>query len=253
MLLCYLDESGNTGRRLDDPDQPFYMIAAVIVREDRVHEMVTRLDALASQAPTIKPLIEYRGNELFGGRGNWKGVRPHQRIDEYAKALSVLAEVEAGVAYASIYKPALAQRNYNNPNPHLFALQFLIEKLEKWIKKPEIQEDVLSRRILLIADENNEQEQFSVDLISEMRAVGGPIGRTIIYPDHFVDAIYFDRSEQNRGIQLADLTVYILNRYQRNRKFPGTDQWEPTVKRLVHDNLLNQYRTWREPWPNTTL
>ena len=127
MILCYLDESGNTGYRLDDPDQPFHMIAAVMVREDRVREMVARLDDLAAKAPTRKPLVEYRGNELFGGRGNWKGVSPNQRIEEYAKALAVLAEVEAGVAHTAIYKPALIQRGYTNPNPHLFALQFLVE------------------------------------------------------------------------------------------------------------------------------
>lgn len=39
MLICYLDESGNTGRRLDDPDQPIHLIAAVLVREDWVRVM----------------------------------------------------------------------------------------------------------------------------------------------------------------------------------------------------------------------
>ena len=255
MLICYLDESGNTGFRLDDSAQPFHMIAAVIVREDRVREMTSRLDHLASQAPTLEPLTEYRGSELFGGRGNWKGVAPTQRIKEYAKALTVLSQVEAGVAYASINKPALENKQYNpKPNPHLIALQFLIEKLEKWITGPDIQKDVLSRRALLVADENHEQEQYSIDLISEMQAVGGPIGHIYgldITPDHLVDTIYFDRSERNRGIQLADLVAYIVNRYQKAIKYQGTDQWETTVRKLMLDNVSGQLRTWREPWPST--
>ena len=200
MLVCYIDESGNTGFRLDDSDQPFHMIAAVIVREDRVREMTSRLDYLASQAPTPEPLTEYRGSELFGGRGNWKGVAPPQRIKEYAKVLEVLSQVDAGVAYTSINKPALEQRKYSpDPNPHLIALQFLIETLEKWIKKPDTQKDVLSRRALLVADENNEQEQYSIDLISEMRTSGGPIGplcRTDITLDHLViQSILIARNE----------------------------------------------------------
>ncbi len=252
ILICYLDESGNTGRRLDDPDQPFHLIAAVMVREDRIREMNSRLNELASQAPTTNPLTEYRGSDLFGGRGEWKNVCPRQRIDEYSKALSVLSQVEAGVAYASIYKEALAHRNYSDPNPHLFALQFLIEKLEKWITQPNVQEDSLSRRILLVADENHEQEQYSIDLMNEMLELGGPIGTTYginITLDHFVDRIYFDKSERNRGIQLADLVAYIINRNQIIQRNLSNNKWDTVVKQLMHNYVASQLKTWRQPWP----
>ena len=36
MWLSYLDESGNTGGNLEDPDQPIHLIAAVMVPEDQV-------------------------------------------------------------------------------------------------------------------------------------------------------------------------------------------------------------------------
>ena len=99
MLICYIDESGNTGRRLDDQHQPFHLIAAVMIREDRVREMADRLDELAKRAPTREPLIEYHASELFHGSGPWEGVYPRQRIGEYAKALAVLGQVKADVAY----------------------------------------------------------------------------------------------------------------------------------------------------------
>ena len=65
MLICYLDESGNTGRRLDDPDQLIHLIAAVLIREDWVRVMSDRLDALAAAAPTTRSLVEYRGQEYL--------------------------------------------------------------------------------------------------------------------------------------------------------------------------------------------
>lgn len=173
MEFCYLDESGNTGRRLDDPGQPVHLIAAVLVREDRVRIMAQQLDALARSAPTIVPLIEYHGNELFGGTGAWKGVLPRQRIGEYAKALRVLEAVDATVIHASIDKPNLAELEYQDPNPHLIALQFLTEKLERWMRG---RQHELSQTVLLVPDENHEQEQFSIDLIHQMQASGGPIG-----------------------------------------------------------------------------
>lgn len=249
MLICYLDESGNTGRRLDDPEQPIHLIAAVMIVEDRVREMTDRLDVLAQQAPTSQPLIEYHGSQLYRGSGPWMGVPPSQRIDAYAEALSVVDRVEAGIAYASVDKPTLALRGYDDPNPHTIALQFLTEKIERWLRG---RQDVLSQRALLVADENHQQEQYSLDLIREMQMAGGPIGsgRGIsISLDHFVDNIYFDNSERNRGIQLADLVAFVLNRYLRIQRSPARTRSDAAVQRLFRKYIKPELRTWREPWP----
>ena len=249
MLICYLDKSGNTGRRLDDPEQPIHLIAAVMIVEDRVREMTDLLDALTQRAPTRQPLIEYHGSQLYGGSGPWLGVPPSQRIDAYAEALSVVGRVEAGIAYASVNKPALALRDYEDPNPHTIALQFLTEKIERWLKR---QQYVLSRRALLVADKNHEQEQYSLDLIREMRAAGGPVGsgHGISIPlDHVVDNIYFDRSDRNRGIQLADLVAFVLNRYLRIQRSPFRTRSDAAIRRLFYEYIEPSRRTWREPWP----
>ncbi len=76
MLFCYLDESGNTGSRLDDPDQPHHYLVAVMVREDKVSLLSERLDDLAANAPTTSSLEEYHGQEMFSGEGPWEGVEP---------------------------------------------------------------------------------------------------------------------------------------------------------------------------------
>ena len=249
MLICYLDESGNTGRKLDDPDQPFHTIAAIAVCEDRVREMADRLDLLASQAPTSDHLVEYHGVELFHGTGAWGGVHPRERINEYSKALSVLSRVDAGVVYASIDKPTL-DKVYSYPRPpHMYALQFLTEKLELWLRA---QEHILCRRALLVADENHEQEQYSFDLISDMQATGGEIGSSWgidIHLDHIVDSIYFTPSERSRGIQLADLVAFILNRRYRIRRTPGDMRSDTAVKDLVRRHVNPQVRTYRSLWP----
>ena len=251
MFICYLDEAGNTGYKLDDPDQPVHLIAAVMVREDRVRDMTKRLDELSQQAPTHYHLTEYHGYELFHGKGPWKGIYPRQRIDEYAKALSVLDDVEANVVHASINKPRLAARSYTNPNPHAFALQFLAEKIERWIKS---QKGLLEQRVLLVADQNHEQEEYSIDLIREMQAIGGPVGSGLgldVTLDHFVDSVYFDRSDRNRGIQLADLVAYLIYRNLKAWRQPGNPQSDAATKRLYRQCIDPHVGTWRETWPST--
>ena len=74
-----------------------------------------------------------------------------------------------------------------DPNPHMIALQFLVEKLERWLRD---QMDRLGQRALLVADENHEQDQYSFDLIREMQAVGGPVGASFglgVTLDRFVE------------------------------------------------------------------
>ena len=250
MLICYLDESGNTGRRLDDRGQPFYLIAAVMVREDRVREMTVRLDELAARTPTRETLVEYHGFELFHGSGEWEGVSPHRRIREYAKALSVLSKVNADVFHASIDKRKLARRYREPPPPHMFALQFLAEKLDRWIRG---QADSLSRRALLVADENREHEQYSFDLIRSMQESGGPIGTGLginIPLGHIIDNIYFTPSERSRGIQLADLVAFVLNRHQRNKCRPSKDvRSDGAVRDLVDGQVRPAVRKYRALWP----
>lgn len=145
--------------------------------------------------------------------------------------------VDATVIHASIDKPNLAELEYQDPNPHLIALQFLTEKLERWMRG---RQHELSQTVLLVADENHEQEQFSIDLIHQMPASGGPIGEwtSLAIPlDHFVDSVYFAQSNQNRGIQLADLVAFLLNRQQWIRRYSGKRRSDRAVDRLVKDHI----------------
>lgn len=250
MLICYLDESGNTGRRLDDPGQPIHLIAAVLVREDRVRIMSDRLDALAAAAPTTRPLIEYRGQEIFGGTGPWRDVQPRMRIREYAKALSVLGEVDAAVAHASISKIRLAAMGgHSLPNPHLHALQFLTEAIQIWIAE---QLDPLCQRVMLVADENHEQEKYAYDLICDMQTIGGPVIDSIkptVKLDNFVDAIYFTKSDQNRGVQLADLVAFIIRRVAWIMDQPSTLRSDKAVRMLLERYVSPQICSVVPLWP----
>lgn len=250
MLFCYLDESGNTGSRLDDPDQPYHYLVAVMVREDKVSMLSERLDGLAANAPTTAELVEYHGQQMFAGKGPWQGVVPQVRINEYAKALAVIAEVDAHIAYASINKHALAERGAWI-SPHLYALQFLTEKIEAWVKP---KNDPLCQLALLVADENHQEEQYAFELIREMHRSGGPIGAAIGLArttEHIVDSVYFAPSERSRGIQLADLVAFILNRRDRYLETSDKSASAQEVIRLLTTYISPRVATWRERWPSS--
>ena len=201
MWLAYVDESGNTGRRLDDPDQPIHWLVAVLAPEQHVLPLTHAVEALVSQHRTDALVPELHGSALFSGVGAWSGVAPAKRVAIYDEALSLLARHDCVVAHASIDKTKLTAGTSPRTTPHLLALQFLVEKLDAYLVG---QIDPLRQRALLVADETQEHEAFAIGVVAGMQASGAGIvaGRVV---DRVIDTVHFVRSEDNRGVQLADL------------------------------------------------
>ena len=188
--LAYIDESGNTGRRLDDPDQPIHWLVAVLVPEERVLSLTHAVEALVSQRRTDGLVPELHGSALFSGGGVWAGISPTERVAIYDEALALLPRHDCVVAHASIDKAKLTAGPTPKTTPHLLALQFLVEKIDAYLVG---QTDPLRQRALLVADETQEHEAFAIGVVAGMQASGAGIvpGRVI---DRVIDTVHFVRS-----------------------------------------------------------
>lgn len=59
MKLCYLDETGNTGRNLLDPQQPYFILGGLVVPSTQWRQVVDGLkEVIREAARTIFPLVE---------------------------------------------------------------------------------------------------------------------------------------------------------------------------------------------------
>jgi Protein of unknown function (DUF3800) len=188
---------------------------------------------------------ELHGSALFGGDGPWSGVTPADRVTVYGSALALLARHDCVVAYASIDKTKLSPGTTSRTTtPHLLALQFLVEKLDAYLVG---QEDPMRQRALLIADETHEHEAFAIGVVAGMQAGGQGVvpGRLI---NRLIDTVHFVRSEDNRGVQLADLVAYALNRVNRTG-------WQPTkpadqaLMAMLTEHVNPLVGTYRSTWP----
>lgn len=241
MWLTYLDESGNTGRRLDDPAQPYHVIVGISVREDVVSALATHIDELMERC--LGTNVRTKGTELHAsqlrsGNGPWRAVAPDVRIEVYRAALQPLAWDGVLVSHASIDKLAFGDRQLasGSRSPHLWALQFLIEKLNAFFSS-------LGERTLLVADETNEHQQFALDLLVDLQTGRPRPGLYLGQMTQIVDTVHFVRSETNRGVQLADLVAYLLGRGLRT-------SWGSEVeKRLWLECVASNRCTWRSTWP----
>lgn len=245
MWLAYIDESGNTGVRLDDPDQPVHWMVAVVVPEDQVRSLAVALDGVVATVGGVAGHAELHGAALFGGDGDWAGVKPQGRVNVYREALALLATHDCFVAHSTIDKRRLGGQGSGMTSPHVMAFQFLAEKLDSYVGR---QADVLRRRVMLIADETHENSVFQIDLVSQMQRgrAGIGSGRTLL---NVVDTVHFVDSQTNRGVQLADLVAYALNRTSRVRDKPRPSPGDLAIRDMVTDHVRPRVRTFRATWP----
>jgi hypothetical protein len=82
MHLIYFDETGNTGNDLDQPDQPIFVLGALVVAEDAWTPLEAELlEAIETHFPGPRPAdFEVKGSELHNPRGFFRQFPIAQRL-----------------------------------------------------------------------------------------------------------------------------------------------------------------------------
>lgn len=184
--MAYMDESGNTGRKID-PEQPLHVLATVVVPRRGLIPVARHLKKLASSYALPNEQFEFKGAQIFGGRGPWADVTPRERIRVYGSILGVIAEVEAKVIIHIADKRAAATRG---EHPHYACLNRTASSLGQW------QQDVV-----LVCDDHDEYRR--VGLCGEPLLADGSA---------LVEPLLFASSHGNWALQLADCVAYIVAR-----------------------------------------
>ena len=201
MWFAYMDEAGNTGRKLDDPAQPFHFILTVAVDESKVPILHGHLRDIAREnfpAECDEDGFEFHGKDLFSGEGCFNGMSPARRIEIYEDILSGIEIADAKVIVRGVHKPRLSRRYPKPFHPHDIALMFTIESIERFARDQDC-------RFLLIADEAKEVEDAALRDLANYQEFGTSWGWNTEQIDRIVDTIHFVRSETNPGIQARRL------------------------------------------------
>ena len=213
MRFAYMDEAGNTGRRCDDPNQPVHLILTLATDESRiaaVHEHVRDMARLHCPGDCREPEFEFHGQDLFSGRGHFKGRTPAERIDVFDDLLRGIALADAEIIIRGVDKVGLARRYARPYHPHDIALMFTIESIERMARAHDC-------RVLLIADEAKEIEDAALRDLANYQELGTSWGWKPEQIDQIVDTIHFVPSHSNAGIQLADCATFIAARMRKIR------------------------------------
>ena len=237
--LVYLDETGSVGRGARN--QPFLKLVAVVVDEGKVQQLQARFQALAMEHLGWVPAdFEFHAYEIWNARGYWAEKSPADLLAVLEALVSVLDELEIHVVHASIDKARLHSRyggDYDD-NAYLLALQFLLEKLDRWRTHEALR--------IVIADETKEQQLRAVKMVRDLQtwAAGAVAGRQLV---SVIDSMHFVDSKDSPGVQLADVIAFIFHR--RALSTQGHPDADTAVARMI--SVIGEHTpTWRAPWPS---
>ena len=124
MYLAYLGQSGNTGRSLNDANQPHHVYAGLLVHENQSVSLTGELDALylrhfnCLRGETGSPR-GIRAGEVFQGKGvfaSWEPARRHELIRDCMDIL-LRRETPVIVAYGDKREIAGGDADAGKPNP----------------------------------------------------------------------------------------------------------------------------------------
>lgn len=74
MILVYIDESGNTGTRTDDPMQPYHLLSAIVVEDTKIKIIENEIRTLGFKyfgAASRNTDFEFHGYEIHKGKGRY--------------------------------------------------------------------------------------------------------------------------------------------------------------------------------------
>ncbi len=228
MHLVYIDETGNTGKNLNDPQQPVFLLCAMLIHKDQWQALEKRIQASCDEFLQEKAKaegFEIHATEIRNGNGFFEGIPVDDRIAFRDKLLQIAIEFDAKLIYRSIEKKRFKmwiKEEFGGGvliNPHVVAFPLIAQVVNQYLQT----KNTLG---IFISDENKEIVADVEKSIKLLRGVS-----TTLKLDRIVEKGFFIDSKKSLVLQLCDLCAYSLRKKEeRALGFPSKSVDESGIK-----------------------
>lgn len=236
MHLIYIDESGNTGLNLGDPQQPVFVLGALVVPETLWQTIESELEAAIKDCSSVisESEAEIHGGDLRQGTGIFKGVTVAERVKLRDAWLKIAGRHNLQLIYRAIVKKRY-ERWMNGAfgsgvsvNPHLAAFPLIALVANNLLR--DMGPGVLG---IIISDDNREVVGDIERFQKLLRVTPGAL-----HLDRIIEKGFFIDSRKSRLLQLADICI-LHARKNEERKIglpPKTidDEGIALIQPLIH-------------------
>lgn len=221
MHLVYFDESGNSGLNLNDPEQPLFVLCALIVPEAQWLSVERTLEKTIEEhfpRPRAEN-FEIHGSELRRGRGAFAHCTVAKRLDFRNALLRIVIQHSLKIVFRRIVKRQYAawlKKHFGSGvgiNPHLAAFPLVARVVDEYLKN--LPGSPLG---MFVFDENKEVVADVEDSIRLLRGIEGSLKLgQIIEKGFFID------SRKSLVLQLCDICTFTIRKHEeaKERNQPG--------------------------------
>lgn len=203
MHLCYFDENKHSAQN------PNFYIGGLFIPDQHALELEDTLSQIAFNffgTRTLTAQSEMHGKDLFHGKGNAKGRKLTERVQVFKDIARFLVNNRIPVRIILIDVKRHREK-YIYPMPeYRLGLMLILERFAEYVEEA----DDLG---LVFGDFEADEVTSAVVDFSEFKSqgktpmqFGRPLGRLL-------DTVYFTHSHHSRFLQVADIIVYMANRY----------------------------------------
>ena len=234
--LIYFDETKFT------EDNPFFLIGGILLEEEHVSSLENTLMQIQYNFFGTNRLshdTELHGQFIFNGKGPYRKRKLQDRICLFESVGTFIIQNHILIRLVCIDVNA-HRKKYIYPQPEynlglMLALErfcdFLEEKNDIGIVFGDYEKDEITQSILDFSQFKNS-------------------GKTPMTPGrhlgHLKDTIYFTHSHHSRFLQVADMVIYMANRYENGRV---PQKWHDKELKKIWNTIKNKTDFMMQRWP----
>ncbi len=215
MNLVYIDESGNTGLNLKDPQQPVFLLAAMILPESKWFSLEKLFFNTARKyfSDPLPSPFEIQAKDLKSRRGVFENLTFEQQLSFRDEMLQLLLDNKIVVIYRRIIKSkfaAFCEEHYGpgiKVNPYIMALPFVCMEVDHYLRQTGA--DQLG---MFIFDEQKEALDDAERSLRTLRLDS----KSILKTTNIIEKGFFIDSAKSFALQLVDLAAYYIRKYEEN-------------------------------------
>lgn len=215
MYLLYADDAGNTGIDYDNPQQPIFNLAGVIVPAEQWHDLNQRIDNLKRACFPDHPKAEFHATYIFNGSNDKKaGISFHnmslyQRFEILSKVVDLIVSMSLSITKFSVNKQNLktyCRKVFNNAvkiDPYYIAMPYVLSYFDAFLK-------ARGSNGIVFFDEQSELLS-SFDNVQERIRIFSENSNSLRV-DHIIEQAMFLSSCKSNFVQMADVVNYFITR-----------------------------------------
>ena len=242
MFLCYVDESGYNGSKLNSA-QPVQVMVGIFPNVYNFHRSDSEFREVFELLRDEIPLSEVKGEQIYRGRGPWRDVKPEIRdnvIEYYLDWVTnrnhkLIVTAIDNIKYFELREAASDSPFIQAlPYPYLLAglhIALAIQKLNRGKKKNK-------GKTILIFDE---QEEFSNTLTELIFSPPEFIDDFVPFDpakegtrlNQIIDTAFFVRSHHSSMAQVVDVVAYLYRLHLELTSYGFDESYEGEARKVA--------------------